>query len=130
MIDDSRGKSAYAVFAARVRIAAVANCSTTYSTVPLPNTALPSCDITVSLLARVRAEVVGQDLHAHEQRAEDDRPSTSAWSAAFFDSGRRNAGTPLEIASTPVSATAPDEKPFSRMKMPSVPPNEVVRLPP
>ena len=31
--------------------------------------------------------------------------------AAFFDSGRRNAGTPLEIASTPVSATAPDEKP-------------------
>ncbi len=32
--------------------------------------------------------------------------------AAFFDSGRRNAGTPLEIASTPVSATAPDEKPL------------------
>ncbi len=42
--------------------------------------------------------------------------------AAFFDSGRRNAGTPLEIASTPVSATAPDEKPFSRMKIPNVPP--------
>ena len=72
MIDDSRGKSAYAVFAARVRIAAVANCSTTYRTVPLPNTAAPSCDITVLLLARVRAEVVGEDLHAHEQRAEDD----------------------------------------------------------
>ena len=36
--------------------------------------------------------------------------------AAFFDSGRRNAGTPFEIASTPVSATAPDEKPFSRRK--------------
>ncbi len=42
--------------------------------------------------------------------------------AAFFDSGRRNAGTPFEIASTPVSATAPDEKPLSRMNMPSVPP--------
>ena len=42
--------------------------------------------------------------------------------AAFFDSGRRNAGTPFEIASTPVSATAPDEKPLSRTKMPSVPP--------
>ena len=42
--------------------------------------------------------------------------------AAFFDSGRRNAGTPFEIASTPVSATAPDEKPLSRMKIPSVPP--------
>ena len=46
--------------------------------------------------------------------------------AAFFDSGRRNAGTPLEIASTPVSATAPDEKPFSRMKMPSVPPTRLL----
>ena len=48
--------------------------------------------------------------------------------AAFFDSGRRNAGTPLEIASTPVSATAPDEKPFSRRKMPSVPPKMFVAL--
>ena len=38
------------------------------------------------------------------------------------DSGRRNAGTPFEIASTPVSATAPDEKPFNNKKMPSVPP--------
>ena len=36
--------------------------------------------------------------------------------AAFFDSGLRNAGTPLEIASTPVSATAPDENPRSSMK--------------
>jgi hypothetical protein len=30
--------------------------------------------------------------------------------AAFRDSGGRNAGTPSEIASTPVRATAPDEK--------------------
>ena len=43
--------------------------------------------------------------------------------AAFFDSFRRNAGTPLEIASTPVSATAPDEKPRSRMNRLSVPPD-------
>ena len=47
--------------------------------------------------------------------------------AAFFDSGRRNAGTPFEMASTPVSATAPEEKPFNRMKMVSVPPK---RFPP
>ena len=40
--------------------------------------------------------------------------------AAFFDSGRRNAGTPFEIASTPVSATAPDEKPLRIRKSPSV----------
>ena len=30
--------------------------------------------------------------------------------AAFLGSGARNAGTPFEIASTPESATAPDEK--------------------
>ena len=30
-------------------------------------------------------------------------------SEAFFDCGRRNAGTPLEIASTPVRAVEPDE---------------------
>ena len=41
--------------------------------------------------------------------------------AAFFDSGRRNAGTPFEIASTPVSATAPDEKPLRIRKRPSEP---------
>ena len=41
---------------------------------------------------------------------------------ALRDSGRRKMLTPLEMASTPVSATAPDEKPFSRMKMVRVPP--------
>ena len=40
-------------------------------------------------------------------------PIHTSVAAAFFDSGRRNAGTPLEIASTPVSATAPDENPLS-----------------
>ena len=34
--------------------------------------------------------------------------------AAFRDSGARNAGTPFEIASTPESATAPDENARSR----------------
>ena len=42
--------------------------------------------------------------------------------AAFLDSGRRNAGTPFEIASTPVRATAPDENPFRTRKRLSVPP--------
>ena len=32
--------------------------------------------------------------------------------------GRRNAGTPLEIASTPVSAVAPEENAFSTAKSP------------
>ena len=34
-------------------------------------------------------------------------PSSSSVVAAFFDFGLRNAGTPLLIASTPVSAAAP-----------------------
>ena len=36
-------------------------------------------------------------------------PSSSSVVAAFWLLGRRNAGTPLEIASTPVSAAQPDE---------------------
>ena len=36
-------------------------------------------------------------------------PMTASVSAAFFACGRRNAGTPFEIASTPVSAVEPDE---------------------
>ena len=45
--------------------------------------------------------------------------------AAFFASGRRNIGTPFEIASTPVSATAPDENPFRSRKKLSDPPNSL-----
>lgn len=37
-------------------------------------------------------------------------PSMASVVAAFFDLGRRKTGTPLEIASTPVSAAHPDEK--------------------
>ncbi len=36
-------------------------------------------------------------------------PMASSVCAAFFACGRRNAGTPSEMASTPVSAVAPDE---------------------
>ena len=35
---------------------------------------------------------------------------TSSVAAAFFDSGGLNAGTPVAMASVPVSATAPDAK--------------------
>ena len=48
--------------------------------------------------------------------------------AAFLDSGRRNAGTPFEIASTPVSATAPELKPLRIRKRPSVPPADAAPL--
>ena len=36
-------------------------------------------------------------------------PSSSSVVAAFLDLGLRKAGTPLEIASTPVSAAQPEE---------------------
>ena len=38
--------------------------------------------------------------------------------AAFFASGGLNAGTPLAMASTPVSATEPPAKALSRSRMP------------
>ncbi len=39
--------------------------------------------------------------------------------AAFFDSGLRNVGTPSDTASTPASATAPDDNARSSIKIPS-----------
>ena len=41
-------------------------------------------------------------------------PSVASVAAAFFDCGRRNAWTPSAIASTPVSAVAPDANARSR----------------
>ena len=41
--------------------------------------------------------------------------------AAFFDSGFWNAGTPFEIASTPDSAMAPEEKARSSRKIDTPP---------
>ena len=48
-------------------------------------------------------------------------PIETSVRAALRDSGRWKAGTPLDTASTPESATAPDEKARSSMKTPSVP---------
>ena len=72
MIDDSRGKSAYAVFAASVRIAAVASCRNQKMKL-LPNTCLPICANTVTLSLGYGLQVMGEDRHAEEQRAEDRR---------------------------------------------------------
>src|SRR4029450_6859047 len=45
-------------------------------------------------------------------------PMMAKVSAALVACGRRNAGTPFEIASTPVSAGAPEEKALSTAKSP------------
>src|SRR5207302_6384274 len=48
-------------------------------------------------------------------------PRTPRVVAAFFPFGGRKAPTPFEIASTPVSATAPEEKARTRTKRPTAP---------
>ena len=48
MMDDSRGKSAYAVLAASTKMANVEICRIRYIGVPLPNTARPMTDSSVS----------------------------------------------------------------------------------
>src|SRR5438445_9314202 len=108
MIDDRLGNPLYAVFAARLRIAAVANCSTTKSA-PLPKTARPSWANTVRswLGYGCRRCASTETLKKRPPRS---TPIQTSVVAAFFDSGRRNAGTPLELGSTPVRATAPHEE--------------------
>src|SRR5258708_36375867 len=113
MSDERRGQSAYAVFAASVRIAAVASCRNQKMKL-LPNTCFPISENTVTLslgygcrwCARIETpkKSVPRIVAIHVRVV-----------AAFFDSGRRKAGTPFEIASTPVSATAPDENPRNKM---------------
>ena len=80
-------------------------------TKPSPNTCWPICENTADLSRAgygcrwcastdtPRNSVPRMTRHPHERDRRVPRL------------GRRNAGTPFEIASTPVSATAPDEKP-------------------
>ena len=51
------------------------------------------------------------------------RPSRASVVAAFLLLGLRNAGTPLLIASTPVSAVQPEENARSSRKISATPPN-------
>ena len=50
------------------------------------------------------------------------RPASARTLRAFFHSTGLNAGTPLEIASTPVMAVEPPANACSSRKMPSEPP--------
>src|SRR4026208_1803650 len=49
------------------------------------------------------------------------RPIAGGVRAAFFPAGARKALTPFEIASTPVSAAAPEAKAWRRTKRPTTP---------
>src|SRR5258705_10017784 len=120
MIEESRGKSEYAVFAASGRMPAVVSWRTQNTTLS-PNTCLPIWANTVTFWLGY-----GSIRWARIDTPRNSDPRIVAIHtsvvAAFFDSLRRNAGTPLEIASTPVSATAPDVKPRSSTNRLSVPP--------
>ena len=126
MIDDRLGNPLYAVFAASTRIAAVANCRSTNSG-PVAEHLQAELRDHRAVVARVRLRAGARAPRCRRTACRAARPSTRASPPRSSPPGRRNAGTPFEIASTPVSATAPDEKPFSSRKMPSVPP--ISRLP-
>ena len=53
------------------------------------------------------------------------KPSINKVVAAFLLLGFLNAGTPLEIASTPVSALQPDEKALANRKIKAIPAKEL-----
>ena len=57
-----------------------------------------------------------EDRQAEEHRRRAAMPMTTSVLRAFFHSGFRNAGTPLEIASTPVTAAPPEAKACSTTK--------------
>ncbi len=111
---DRRGKSANAVLADSVRIAAVDTCKSTYSA-PFPNTSRPMME------SRVWSGLsVGRRWDASTAIPRKSAPRITATQvkviAALRDSGFRNAWMPFEIASTPLNATAPDEKARSSKK--------------
>ena len=115
MIDASRGKSAYAVLAASIKIRNVP-ISSSQNITPLPPkmysairpNPLPSCSPRngFSLAARIDTP------KKHVPRM---TPIQTSVVAAFLLSGFLKAGTPFEIASMPDRATAPDEKARSSM---------------
>ncbi len=110
-----RGKSANDVLAARTRISIVAACTKkkmTWPTDPAPNAWRATSEITVVFsLGTVwyfaaRNEMPRNMVPRHT-------PMIMSVSRACFASGFLNAGTPLEMASTPVMAAPPDANPFS-----------------
>src|SRR5579864_2508540 len=114
MIDDSLGKSAKLVFADRHKIAAVAAWRTPYrGLLRPPNTAAPIVERIVCSVDRVGFRCTAST--ATPKKIPPRRiPVHISVVAALRDSGGRKFGTPLEIASTPERATAPDENAFKK----------------
>src|SRR5215469_2131108 len=120
---ESRGKPWKDVFAARIRTANVKIWTTQYihaPALPTGKTARATWETTESvLLGRVCRWTARYDTPRNIVIATT--PRTPSVRAAFFACGRLNAPTPFAIASTPVSALAPDANAFSTRKIVSVP---------
>ena len=101
-----RGKPWNEVLAARIRMANVEIC-TSQNMNPPPNTALAISD-TIETVVLGRAWVPSARKAVPRIIATAMTPSMARVCEAFFPCGRRNALTPLEIASVPVSAEDPE----------------------
>ena len=85
--------------------------------VPLPKTPFAICEMTVFLsLGTTCIFIASHEIPMNMMPRH--APMTISVERAFFHSGFLNAGTPLEIASTPVMAAPPDAKAWSSRKMP------------
>ena len=110
-IEASRGKSWNAVLAARIRIPAVNTCSSR-NMKPPSKTVSPiwaSTGSSWAMSSEMRTCSAGQSTVMPRNIVIDIAPITARVVAAFLACGRGTPGTPSAIASTPVSAVAPDE---------------------
>ena len=107
-----RGKSANEVFAARIRISVVAIWSIrniAVPTPPLPNTARPTSEITVLVSVGVTWSFIARN-DSPRNITPSRLPIHISVVRALRHSGGLKAGTPFEIASTPVTAAPPEAK--------------------
>ncbi len=118
-----RGKSAKLVLAASTRMSMVAawvNRNRAWPTGPLPNTALAAWAMTVVLSLGTMCILAA----SHEMpmnMVPSSMPMTTRVSRACLASGALKAGTPLEMASTPVMAAPPEAKACSTSMMVAAP---------
>src|SRR5262245_38485931 len=76
---------------------------------PVPKTYLPTWEMTVGVpLSYGVAWRCAARTDTPRNITPSDEPMTTSVVRAFFHSGLRKAGTPFEIASTPVTAAPPD----------------------
>ena len=120
--DDRRGKSAKAVLAASARTRTVATWIT-MKNAPSPTTTRATCESTVfsSDGSGTMPIVLAMKLMPRNRAAKIPAAQTSVM-RALRHSGGLKAGTPSEIASTPVRAAAPELNARRMRRMPSASP--------